>query len=97
MNLPLNGADPFTRETGAGVHGEYAARCCAAGRPVAALSRSTKLMSNQPQNPSQNPGQKAPGQDDKPRRDTNPSNPNDPNRPKNPGTDDPNKKQMQDK
>ena len=38
-------------------------------------------------NPNQNPGQKAPGQDDQTRRDTNPNNPNDPNRQKTPGSD----------
>ena len=38
-------------------------------------------MGNQPQNPGQNPGQKAPGQDDTSRRETNPNNPNDPNNP----------------
>lgn len=53
-------------------------------------------MGNQPKNPGQYPGQKAPGQDDKPRRDTNPTNPNDPNRPKTPGSDEyPSKKRMQ--
>ena len=53
-------------------------------------------MGNKPQNPGQYPGQKAPGQDDKPRRDTNPTNPNDPNRQKTPGSgnDDPSRKHM---
>jgi hypothetical protein len=57
-------------------------------------------MSNQTQNPGQNPSQKAPGQDDKSRRDTNPQNPNDPNRQRTPGSgdqDQTDKKQMQDK
>ena len=57
-------------------------------------------MGNQTQNPGQNPSQKAPGQDDKSRRDTNPQNPNDPNRQRTPGAGDQdrsNKKQMQDK
>ena len=57
-------------------------------------------MGNQTQNPNQNPGQKAPGQDDKTRRDTNQPNPSDPNRQRTPGTGDDEsrtKKQMQDK
>jgi hypothetical protein len=57
-------------------------------------------MGNQTQNPGQTPSQKAPGQDDKSRRDTNPQNPNDPNRQRTPGAgeqDRNNKKQMQDK
>lgn len=55
-------------------------------------------MGNQTQNPNQNPGQKAPGQDDKTRRESNPTNPNDPNRQRSPGSSDPaTKKQMQDK
>jgi len=43
-------------------------------------------MGNQTQNPRQNPGQKAPGQDDKTRRDTNQTNPNEPNRQRTPGS-----------
>jgi hypothetical protein len=57
-------------------------------------------MGQQTQNPGQNPGQKAPGQDDKTRRDTNQTNPNDPNRQRTPGSNDDdagNKKRMQDK
>jgi hypothetical protein len=55
-------------------------------------------MGNQTQNPGQNPTQKAPGQDDKSRRDTNPQNPNDPNRQRTPGSNDDNQKRnMQDK
>ena len=57
-------------------------------------------MGNQNQNPGQNPSQKAPGQDDKSRRDTNPQNPNDPNRQRTPGTgqrDTGSKKEMQGK
>jgi hypothetical protein len=57
-------------------------------------------MGNQTQNPGQNPSQKAPGQDDKSRRDTNQQNPNDPNRQRTPGKgdqDQTSKKQMQDK
>ena len=57
-------------------------------------------MGNQTQNPNQNPGQKAPGQDDKIRRDTNQTNPNDPNRQRTPGSkqsDSGTKKQLQDK
>jgi len=54
-------------------------------------------MGNQNQNPGQNPSQKAPGQDDKSRRDTNPQNPNDPNRQRTPGTSDNDRKQMKDK
>jgi hypothetical protein len=56
-------------------------------------------MGNQTQNP-QNPSQKAPGQDDKTRRDTNQTHPNDPNRQRAPGSKDNesgDKKQMQDK
>jgi hypothetical protein len=45
-------------------------------------------MGNQTQNPGQNPGQKAPGQDDTSRRETNPNNPNDPNRQRTPGSGD---------
>lgn len=52
-------------------------------------------MGNQTQNPGQNPSQKAPGQDDKSRRDTNQQNPNDPKR--TPGSSDDAKKRMQDK
>jgi hypothetical protein len=37
-------------------------------------------------NPNQTPGQKAPGQDDQTRRDTDRNNPNDPNRQKTPGS-----------
>jgi hypothetical protein len=58
------------------------------------------FMGNQNQNPGQNPSRKAPGQDDKSRRDTNPQNPNDPNRQRTPGAGDQDrssKKQMQDK
>jgi hypothetical protein len=58
------------------------------------------FMGNQNQNPGQNPSRKAPGQDDKSRRDTNPQNPNDPNRQRTPGAGDrdrSSKKQMQDK
>ena len=49
-------------------------------------------------NPHQNPGQKAPGQADRTRRDTNPNNPNDPNRQKMPGSGDdkPGKRTQQD-
>ena len=54
-------------------------------------------MGNQTQNPGQNPSQKAPGQDDKSRRDTNQQNPNDPNRQRTPGSSDDNKKQLRDK
>jgi len=54
-------------------------------------------MGNQNQNPGQNPSQKAPGQDDKSRRDTNPQNPNDPNRQRTPGSSDNDRKQMRDK
>ena len=54
-------------------------------------------MGNQNQNPGQNPSQKAPGQDDKSRRDTNPQNPNDPNRQRTPGSSESDKKQMKDK
>ena len=57
-------------------------------------------MGNQTQNPGQNPSQKAPGQDDKSRRDTNQQNPTDPNRQRTPGKgdqDQTSKKQMQDK
>jgi hypothetical protein len=58
-------------------------------------------MGNQTQNhPGQNPSQKAPGQDDKTRRDTHQTNPNDPNRARTPATKDNepgNKKQTQDK
>ena len=54
-------------------------------------------MGNQNQNPGQNPSQKAPGQDDKSRRDTNPQNPNDPNRQRTPGSSDNDRKQMKDK
>ena len=55
-------------------------------------------MGNNP-NQTQNPGQKAPGQDDQTRRDSNQTNPNDPNRQRTPGQDDnqtDTKKQMQD-
>ncbi len=53
-------------------------------------------MGNQTQNPDRNPGQKAPGHDDKTRRDTNPTHPNEPNRPRTPGSGDTGtKKQMQ--
>ncbi|HET7923370.1 MAG TPA: hypothetical protein VFL30_00645 [Rhodanobacteraceae bacterium] len=54
-------------------------------------------MGNQTQNPGQNPSQKAPGQDDKSRRDTNQQNPNDPNRQRTPGSSENDQKQMQDK
>jgi hypothetical protein len=57
-------------------------------------------MGNKTQNPGQNPSQKAPGQDDKTRRDTHQTNPNDPNRQRTPGTRDnelDTKKRMQDK
>ena len=54
-------------------------------------------MGNQNQNPGQNPSQKAPGQDDKSRRDTNPQNPNDPNRQRTPGSSENDRKQMKDK
>jgi hypothetical protein len=56
-------------------------------------------MGNQTQNPGQNPGQKAPGQDDKARRDSNPQNPNDPNRQRTPSANeqDSRNKKMQDK
>lgn len=54
-------------------------------------------MGNQNQNPGQNPSQKAPGQDDKSRRDTNPQNPNDPNRQRTPGSSENDQKQMKDK
>jgi hypothetical protein len=54
-------------------------------------------MGNQTQNPGQNPSQKAPGQDDKSRRDTNQQNPNDPNRQRTPGSSDDDKKQLRDK
>lgn len=54
-------------------------------------------MGNQNQNPGQNPSQKAPGQDDKSRRDTNQQNPNDPNRQRTPGSRDDDQKRMQDK
>jgi hypothetical protein len=53
-------------------------------------------MGNQSQN--QNPGQKAPGQDDKSRRDTNPQNEDDKNRQqRTPGSSDNDQKRMQDK
>jgi hypothetical protein len=58
-------------------------------------------MGNQTQNPNQNPGQRAPGQqDDKTRRDTGRTDQDNPNRQRTPGsdTDDSgNKKEMQDK
>ncbi len=54
-------------------------------------------MGNQTQNPGQNPGQKAPGQDDKSRRDTNPQNPNDPKRTPGTGDRDQTSKKMQNK
>ena len=56
-------------------------------------------MGNQTQNPgqNQNPSQRAPGQDDKSRRDTNQQNPNDPNRQRTPGSSDDEQKRMQDK
>lgn len=57
-------------------------------------------MGNKPQNPSQNPSHKAPGQDDKTRRDTHQTNSNDPNRQRMPGSKDNEtdaRKQMQDK
>ena len=54
-------------------------------------------MGNQTQNPGQNPSQKAPGQDDKSRRDTNQQNPNDPNRQRTPGSSDDDKRQLRDK
>lgn len=54
-------------------------------------------MGNQTQNPGQNPSQKAPGQDDKSRRDTNQQNPNDPNRQRTPGSSDDDRKQLRDK
>jgi len=57
-------------------------------------------MGNQSQNkhPGQNPSQKAPGQDDKSRRDTNPQNEDDKNRQqRTPGSSDNDQKRMQDK
>ena len=54
-------------------------------------------MGNQTQTPGQNPSQKAPGQDDKSRRDTNQQNPNDPNRQRTPGSSDDDKRQLRDK
>jgi len=54
-------------------------------------------MGNQTQNPGQNPSQKAPGQDDKSRRDTNQQNPNDPNRQRTPGSSNDDKRQLRDK
>jgi hypothetical protein len=59
-----------------------------------------QTQGNQTQNPGQNPAQKAPGQDDKSRRESNPNNPNDPNRQRTPGAGDNdagNKRQTQDR
>jgi hypothetical protein len=54
-------------------------------------------MGNQNQNPGQNPSQKAPGQDDKSRRDTNPQNQDDKNRQqRTPGSGDDSQRRMQD-
>lgn len=58
-------------------------------------------MGNQTQNPHQNPGQKAPGQqDDKTRHDTGRTDQDNPNRQRTPGSDTDesgNRKEMQDK
>jgi hypothetical protein len=63
------------------VHGIHAARSCVTHRPVSHLVVTGEVsMGNQTQNPGQNPSQKAPGQDDKSRRDTNQQNTNDQNR-----------------
>jgi len=52
-------------------------------------------MGNQTQNPNRDTDQKAPGQDDKTRRDTNQTNPSEPNRQRTPGSSEDNtRKQM---
>jgi hypothetical protein len=88
----------FIAESAQPVHVSRAARRCVTHRPVSHFRGTGEVsMGNQTQNPGQNPGQRAPGQDDKSRREGNPQNPNDPNRPqRTPGSSDDEQRRMRD-